>query len=167
MSNTDPGEGSSLANDNYLAVYGGASILDIFYPVGSFYKTADLSFDPNVSWGGVWVEDTDFVLCAYVKTNSGATIMSSKNISSVVRNTTGQYTFTLTKPMEDTDGVICVSAETSNWGSEIVAAYWSSTSKIIADCTDYNGTHVDPSNWFLTVYGRLANPDYKIWRRTA
>lgn len=35
-----------------------ASIIDLFYPVGSYYETSDTTFDPNVSWGGTWVEDT-------------------------------------------------------------------------------------------------------------
>ena len=58
MSSTDPGEGQTLADDNYLAVYGGTSLLDIFYPVGTYYETSNTSFDPNVAWGGVWVEDS-------------------------------------------------------------------------------------------------------------
>lgn len=36
---------------------GGASVLDC-YPVGSYYETSNLDFDPNVSWGGTWVEDS-------------------------------------------------------------------------------------------------------------
>lgn len=36
-----------------------ASVIDLFYPVGSYYETSDTSFDPNVSWTGTWVEDTD------------------------------------------------------------------------------------------------------------
>lgn len=33
-------------------------MLNWFYPVGSYYETSDTTFDPNVSWGGTWVEDT-------------------------------------------------------------------------------------------------------------
>lgn len=33
-------------------------MLELFYPVGSYYETSDTSFDPNISWGGTWVEDT-------------------------------------------------------------------------------------------------------------
>lgn len=36
-----------------------AQMLDLIYPVGSYYETSDTSFDPNVSWGGTWLEDTD------------------------------------------------------------------------------------------------------------
>ena len=28
------------------------------WPVGSYYETSDPSFDPNVSWGGTWVQDS-------------------------------------------------------------------------------------------------------------
>ena len=28
------------------------------WPVGSYYETSDLAFDPNVSWGGTWVQDS-------------------------------------------------------------------------------------------------------------
>lgn len=58
MTNTDPGEGSPLQSDNFLAVYGGQSLLDIFYPVGCYFETSDEDFDPNVVWGGIWEEDT-------------------------------------------------------------------------------------------------------------
>lgn len=30
------------------------SLVDIFYPVGSYYETSDENFDPNVRWGGTW-----------------------------------------------------------------------------------------------------------------
>ena len=34
------------------------SLLNVFYPVGSYYETSDTNFNPNTSWGGTWVEDT-------------------------------------------------------------------------------------------------------------
>ena len=33
-------------------------LLDLIYPVGSYYETSNGSFDPNNEWGGVWKEDT-------------------------------------------------------------------------------------------------------------
>lgn len=35
-----------------------SGLLDIFYPVGAYYETSDTSFDPNISWGGTWAEDS-------------------------------------------------------------------------------------------------------------
>ena len=31
-----------------------SSLIDFFYPVGSYYETSDISFDPNIAWGGTW-----------------------------------------------------------------------------------------------------------------
>ena len=36
-----------------------SGILDLFYPVGSYYETSDTSFDPNVAWGGTWIPETE------------------------------------------------------------------------------------------------------------
>lgn len=35
------------------------NIIDKIYPIGSYYETSDETFDPNVSWGGYWIKDTD------------------------------------------------------------------------------------------------------------
>lgn len=32
-------------------------MLDLFYPVGSYFETTDTTFNPNTAWGGTWVED--------------------------------------------------------------------------------------------------------------
>ena len=32
---------------------------DVVYPVGSFYETSDVSFDPNVTWGGTWILESE------------------------------------------------------------------------------------------------------------
>lgn len=51
---------------------GNIKLLDLIYPVGSYYETSDDSFDPNESWGGTWVEDTDgAVLIAQGKNYGG------------------------------------------------------------------------------------------------
>ena len=59
MTNVDPGEGTPLAANNFIAVYDTVgSLIDMFYPVGSYYETSDTSFNPNTVWGGTWVEDS-------------------------------------------------------------------------------------------------------------
>ena len=32
------------------------ALLDLFYPVGTVYKTRNSSFDPNIAWGGTWTK---------------------------------------------------------------------------------------------------------------
>lgn len=36
-----------------------ADIINVTYPVGSYYETSDANFDPNISWGGTWVLETE------------------------------------------------------------------------------------------------------------
>ena len=31
-----------------------SGLIDMFYPVGSYYETSDADFDPNEAWGGTW-----------------------------------------------------------------------------------------------------------------
>lgn len=47
------GSGNVLADK--LDVSG---VLNIFYPVGSYYETSDTAFNPNTAWGGTWVLET-------------------------------------------------------------------------------------------------------------
>ena len=35
-----------------------STIMDLFYPVGTYYETSNVDFDPNVAWGGTWVLDS-------------------------------------------------------------------------------------------------------------
>ena len=73
MTDTDPGEGAPLAANNFIAVYGTmGSLLDIFYPVGSYYETSDASFNPNTAWGGTWVEDSTGKVTVAQDTNDTA-----------------------------------------------------------------------------------------------
>ena len=36
-----------------------SGLIDIFYPVGSYYETSDASFDPNNAWEGTWVLESE------------------------------------------------------------------------------------------------------------
>lgn len=63
-----------------------AEMLDLFYPVGSYYETSDTSFDPNTAWGGTWVEDSDGRVLVALDTGTFDT----------VGDTGGEETHTLT-----------------------------------------------------------------------
>ena len=49
---------TTLANSNIQGTTDLTGLLNLFYPVGSYYETSDVNFDPNVSWGGTWIQDT-------------------------------------------------------------------------------------------------------------
>lgn len=51
-----------------------SDFLDIFYPVGCYFETSDVLFDPNEEWGGTWEEDIDgTVLVSYGMRNPDTT----------------------------------------------------------------------------------------------
>ena len=59
-------------------------LIDVFYPVGSYYETSDKNFNPNISWGGTWKKD-----------NSGVFLVSEDS-SLTLGNTGGEKTHQLT-----------------------------------------------------------------------
>ena len=63
-----------------------SGFLDLFYPVGSYYETSNTSFDPNVSWGGTWSEDSA----------GRVTVAKDSSTFATVGGTGGEKTHTLT-----------------------------------------------------------------------
>lgn len=45
-----------LSAENFIAMQDG--LIDLLYPVGSYYETSNASFDPNTEWMGTWVLDS-------------------------------------------------------------------------------------------------------------
>lgn len=35
-----------------------SDVIDLVYPIGSYYETSDTAFNPNTAWGGTWVLDS-------------------------------------------------------------------------------------------------------------
>lgn len=35
----------------------GVELIDLFYPIGSYYETSNSSFNPNTAWGGTWTSE--------------------------------------------------------------------------------------------------------------
>lgn len=71
-----------------------ASMVDTFYPVGSYYETSDTSFDPNVSWGGTWsLESAGKV---HISAGTGY-VAGSTGGSATHTHTTGNHTLTISE----------------------------------------------------------------------
>lgn len=48
------------------------TLVDFFYPVGSYYDTSDTTFDPNLTWGGTWVKEPE----GFVHVSAGDTYVN-------------------------------------------------------------------------------------------
>lgn len=66
------------------------ALFDFIHPVGSYYETSDTSFNPNTTWGGTWVLETE----GQVHISAG----SNYAVSGALTNTSdgGEETHTLT-----------------------------------------------------------------------
>ena len=61
-----------IDKNGHVSQYGSAfnlksEVLDMFYPVGSYYETSDTTFNPNTAWGGTWLLET----AGYVHVSAG------------------------------------------------------------------------------------------------
>ena len=77
-----------------------SAILDMFYPVGSYYETSDSTFDPNNAWGGTWYQEIEGQV--HVSAGSNYTVSGADTTSTVGSETRvgtnrgGEATVTLT-----------------------------------------------------------------------
>lgn len=54
--------GTNIKTVNNESILGSGDVsgtlIDLFYPVGSYYETSNTNFNPNTAWGGTWVKDS-------------------------------------------------------------------------------------------------------------
>lgn len=57
-------------------------LVDLIYPVGTYYHTSDSEFNPNTAWGGTWVLETDGTVLVSKSDTTGSKF--NNNIDTVV-----------------------------------------------------------------------------------
>lgn len=143
-----------------------AGLIDMFYPVGSYYETSDAEFDPNKSWGGKWELVPFIEPVAWFQWNNG-TLAHSNNFSSVTATATGVFTCVFGKTMADVDYLVSVSAESSGLGGELSGVYAKTTAQFTIDFCKHDGTAIKPTYVSVVVHGRVANTSKNRWHRIA
>lgn len=142
-------------------------LFPIFYPIGSYYETSDMSFNPNTAWGGTWVLDTEYTLVAWAVVSNN-TLVASKNIQSITNlGTTSANVITFIEPMINANYLVAASGEASGIGAEILGVYGKSANSFSFDHANNAGTAVVLSYFTIAVFGRLVNAEKNKWHRTA
>ena len=67
------------------------ALFDFIHPVGSYYETSDTAFNPNTTWGGTWVLETE----GQVHISAGSTYSVSGALTNISDG--GEETHTLTE----------------------------------------------------------------------
>lgn len=48
------------------------NIINMVYPIGSYYETSDATFNPNITWGGTWILEEDGTVLVSGSSTSGS-----------------------------------------------------------------------------------------------
>lgn len=78
-----------------------SGLVDMFYPVGSYYETSDASFDPNTAWGGTWSLEASGQV--HVSAGTGYAIGGTGG-STTHHHSTGNHTLTASEIPAHTHG---------------------------------------------------------------
>ena len=57
-------------------------LIDLVYPIGSYFETSDVKFDPNKAWGGTWNQDDDGTVLVSNSTKIGSKF--NQNVGTVL-----------------------------------------------------------------------------------
>lgn len=89
-------------------------LIDKIYPVGSYYETSEVLFNPNTSWGGTWKRMTGgevLVDSGYANEDASGQTFSTAGVNSVVGNK--WHTLTVDEMPSHSHGV----RANNGWGS--------------------------------------------------
>lgn len=151
------------------SIYGenGQTLLNLFYPIGSYYETSNGKFNPNESWGGTWRRDTNGYVTVGCQDPDEGGITSADNDRLLINNgaTQGEVNHILTVSEMPSHNHL-----TSNDAPTVVAdlANWQNIGE--------GGVHVGRSNFWngtsSTGGGKSHNniqPSIGVyrWHRTA
>ena len=158
-------------------------MINIFFPIGTYYETSDSSFDPNVSWGGTWVLETEGKV--HLSAGSDYAIGSSGGaVSQTYTPTTdvvesGVYklnntSLTETQVPAHTHGAATVTTGNISWQfyvrryatststtATLTQTVWASTNSTISQTTSSSGRFVATATDSLAGYRDLVKFDNK------
>lgn len=111
-----------------------SELLDIFYPIGSYYETSDSDFDPNTDWGGIWSLETE----GKAHISAGTTYVAGTEYgSSTHDHTTGNFTLLAKHLPAHTHGSKTLTGEASMWTDTGLIGSSVTPSGILAKGTKY------------------------------
>lgn len=86
-----------------------SALIDLFYPIGSYYETSDADFNPNEKWGGTWNLDADGTVLASQNLETGSNF--NKSLGTII----GEETHVLQKNELANGVALTRQAEEGEW----------------------------------------------------
>lgn len=95
-------------------------LVDLIYPVGTYYETSNNDFNPNTSWGGTWELETDGTVLVSSSSDSGSAFNDETG------TTVGAETHTLTTSEMPSHGhSIHLNGSSITGNSVLITSSWS------------------------------------------
>lgn len=182
----DIGGDVKIAGDLFVR---GFKLIDLFYPIGSYYETSDSSFDPNTTWGGTWSKLTKHNIITKNATNVTLKTYASTIVTSVTLPANSKWLLLgLTVSGQGTAGVtsncqfirasgtgdfypFSINSVSASSGAYLIAqAYVNATTQSVINLTRYNYTSADITNAFGNIVAIPLdnyNDGKTTWHRTA
>ncbi len=148
------------------------NLIDLFYPIGTFYETSNLNFDPNKEWGGIWnctdtsgrvtvnIGNSDY--CKTIMQYGGSIYLQSHTHTGTV-DPNGSHTHNmLTSVWFSSEGI---------WDDGTIHGTYNSTTHGVQRNVNYGGHHDHSFTTNSTGNGNSENLQpyvvVKRWHRTA
>lgn len=131
-------------------------LVDLIYPVGTYYETSEINFNPNTAWGGTWILENDGTVLVSKSNVAGSKF--NADISTVVGSET--HTLTVNEMPSHNHGILWGSTTGDYYARAIASNINDTSSQITYDTAKESGggqphNNVQPS--------KIANR----WHRTA
>lgn len=96
-----------------MAIRLNREMLNYLHPVGEYYETSNLDFNPNDEWGGKWNLENDGTVLVSRNTSSGSKF--NQNIGTVVGAET--HTLNQSEMPSHSHGTMCPDGLTGTWAA--------------------------------------------------
>ncbi len=131
-------------------------LVDLIYPVGTYYETSEINFNPNTAWGGTWILENDGTVLVSKSSTTGSKFNAT--VGTIVGEE--ENTLTIDKIPSHNHGILWGSKTGDYYARAIASNVNDTSSQITYDTVKESGggqphNNVQPS--------KIANR----WHRTA
>lgn len=110
-------------------------LVDLIYPVGTYYETSEINFNPNTAWGGTWILENDGTVLVSKSNVAGSKF--NADISTVVGSET--HTLTVNEMPSHNHGVLWGSTTGDYYARAIASNVNDTSSQITYDTVKESG----------------------------
>ena len=110
-------------------------LVNLIYPIGTYYETSNVDFDPNTAWGGTWILENDGTVLVSKSNVAGSKF--NADIGTVVGSET--HTLTVNEMPSHNHGILWGSTTGDYYARTIASNVNDTSSQITYDTVKESG----------------------------